>query len=93
MTAHDEAATLAEPGELIRGHGAAGDIGVVDDRPYGLAAGLLSRNLLDLEAHALLDNREHLLHRTAGGRDAGAQRRLDLPDGTRQIIGRRLPVR
>jgi hypothetical protein len=41
---------------------------------------------------APLDDREDLLHRTPGGGDAGAQRRLDLTDRGRQVGRRLLPV-
>jgi hypothetical protein len=71
VTADYEAAALPKPGELIRCHRAGGDVGVVDDRPYGFATGFLGGDLLDSRADALLDDGEHVLDGPAGGRDAG----------------------
>jgi hypothetical protein len=92
VATHDEAATAVQRLELLRGHGARLDVGVVDDGPHVLARSKGGLDGLDLLGHACLDDGEDLLDRAAGGLDARPQRNLDLADGLTQVPGRALPV-
>jgi hypothetical protein len=84
----NQTATAAQLSEGTRRHLPGFDVGVVDDRPDGLAALARRRDLRYAGLDLALDDTEHLAHRPARGRDTRAEGRLDLPDGARQI-GRR----
>jgi hypothetical protein len=93
VPAHDEAAPPAQPRQCRGGHRAGLDVGVVDDGPDRLAPFPRGGDLVDLGLDLPFDDGEDLLDGAARRGDAGAQRRLDLPDRGGQVRGRLLPVR
>jgi len=93
MPAHHQAAAPAQLGRSTGRDRARGDVGVVDDGPDGLTPPACRRDVVDFGLDALLGYREDLLDRSAGGGDAGAQGRLDLPDRGRAVSRRLFPVR
>jgi hypothetical protein len=93
MPAHHQAAAPVQLGRRVGRDRARGDVGVVDDGPHGLAPLAGRRDVVDVGLDALLDDREDLLDRSAGGGDIGPQGRLDLPDRGRAVSRRLFPVR
>jgi hypothetical protein len=91
VAAHHEAAAAAQPGDLLGGDGAGGDVGVVDDGPDRLAPAAVRGNLVDRGLDTPLDDGEDLFGGAAGRGDLLAQRGFDLA-GSGPEVGRAVVV-